>query len=266
MKRLLLLLMFIMAFASPSDASDHLAFDTQEGTDATTYNLQLSQGDHVRTIWSKRVALINGEKPYDWCRLLAWESNKDGLLALVESNEFWGRLLQFNSNGALVAELETGGSWLFSIRNGGSIKLEPFDKIEVTGPDGSITKFLIRNGRLADQDGRVFEQPLPIQIGEKSFATKPASVPIPLEVPSPTLKAPEIVSTASTLVEESTASTSRPVVTAETQFSPGFPIVPVAIVVVVIVGIVFYLLQPKIDVKLAANASPLSRQHAFVPG
>ncbi|WP_208300273.1 hypothetical protein [Prosthecobacter fusiformis] len=119
--------------------------------------------------------LINGKKPYDWCKLSGWARNQHGLLALVENNEFSGKLLQFNSNGDLVTELEAGGSWLTDIRRGGSIKLEPPDRIELKRPDGSIIKFLIRDGKLADEEGRVIESPKPIEIGKRTLDTQQPS-------------------------------------------------------------------------------------------
>lgn len=171
--RLLLIPIFTVTLTLISNASDQLAFDIKETTDASIYSLQLRNERSVKTIWTRRVPLINGKKPYDWCNLRGWAKNQHGLLALVENNEFFGKLLQFNSNGDLIAELEAGGGWLIDIRRGGSIELEPPDKIALTRPDGSITKFIIRDGKLADEDGRMFEHPQSIQIGKPTSDTAP---------------------------------------------------------------------------------------------
>lgn len=203
-----------MALAGDSSASDQLAFDMQEDTDATIYNLQFRHGQTVKTIWSRRVELISRKKPHDWCNLFKWEQNEHGILALVETSAVTGKLLQFGSNGDLIAEIEIGHSFL---RDGGSqVKLEPPDKIESASPDGNITKFVIRDGQLADENGRIFERPQLIQIGKptsevpahKQDAIDTAALSSGVQ-PSAPSSMPEAVSKSTDQNDETTLSTPR---------------------------------------------------------
>ncbi|HEV7866317.1 MAG TPA: hypothetical protein VGO90_01445 [Chthoniobacteraceae bacterium] len=228
MRNFLLTSILTMALALTLNAADQLAVAVEENADATVYNLQLQQGQEVRTIWSKRVPLINGEKPDSYAGLRVWEKNEHGILALIENNEQMATLLQFNTNGDLLTEVEGSGYWLQAIRLGGSVKLEPPDMIEVTNPVHGFAKFLIRDGRLADKDGKFLERPEPLWIGKnrrtqrsESSATTPDFGPTPPAVEPPAPKAPETKATTptpgvkperSTPVKESPAPTRWPVV------------------------------------------------------
>ncbi len=205
MKRLLIIF-FISALDLASGESNKLAFDIQEIEGATIYNLQTGEGDFARTIWSRRVSLINGKKPYDWCVLIGWDRNERGLMALIEYNEFIGKVLQFNSNDEFVAELEVGGSWLQDIRRGGSVKLEPLDKIEVTKSDGSVARFYISNGKLTNEVGEILERPKPLRVSsqdsERAFKASPQNIAPSMPHASLEKSAREAMPTGSNLNED----------------------------------------------------------------
>jgi hypothetical protein len=139
-------------------ASEDLFFDVSDSATVTTYDLRLKKNNTVKTIWSGQIPLVNGARPAVWYSSVTWRKNDQGMLALVNYDNFQGKLLLFGPKDELIAEMNVGMEWLRSDRFG-TVMLEPPDRIKFVGSKGeTLNEYLIKDGGLYYKSGLPYER------------------------------------------------------------------------------------------------------------
>lgn len=135
--------------SSPSE----LYFEAFNSNVATTYNLKWHNGETTKTVWTRQVSLIRGNRPANGCELWNWKHTDEGILALVNFDNFTGVILRLSPSGEMLAESPIGERFLRPDLYG-KVKLAPPDKVELHSQRKSGTEeYFIKDGHLLDRDG-----------------------------------------------------------------------------------------------------------------
>ena len=157
---------FALALFQARDVCGQMVIDDRESATSSTYSLICKAGGQDKVLWTKVIAKINGQKPYDWCRLIASDQNAQGSIALLERNEFEVGVLEFDDKGRLVEELRfPDPGWLKHERWGGRLSVEAPNRIIVHQRDGTSITSTVHDGRFFGADGSSREVRRSIPIG-----------------------------------------------------------------------------------------------------
>ena len=147
-------------------AKADLIVERKEEPNGMRYELIMRQATETQVIWETLISNstaspLGGPKIAEWCNLVAADQTKDGILVLIERNEFTIELLQFDGGGRLLFDLQTADpGWLKALRHGQRVTVSAPDQVHVRDSNGESQTFIFSGGRITDESGRLPENNL----------------------------------------------------------------------------------------------------------